>query len=157
MDETIYGLDFGFNNPTALIEVGIKDKNYYLRERLYKSGLTNAALIRQMESLGIPKDCNLYADSAEPARIKEIEEAGWRIYEAEKSVSDGIDFCQRQMFKSLPENDNLHKERRAYKWKEDRHGNIIDEPVKFMDHLMDAMRYAIYTHSRTMEPKIRIV
>ena len=32
-----------------------------------------------------------------------------------------------------------------YKWKTDNDGNTLDEPVKFRDHLMDAMRYAIYT------------
>jgi phage terminase large subunit len=32
-----------------------------------------------------------------------------------------------------------------YKWKTDHDGNTLDEPVKFRDHLMDAMRYAIYT------------
>jgi len=36
-DEVFYGLDFGYNNPTALIEVGIKDDNYYTSEKLYQS------------------------------------------------------------------------------------------------------------------------
>jgi phage terminase large subunit len=37
---------------------------------------------------------------------------------------------------------------KSYKWKEDKNGLILDEPVKFKDHLMDAMRYAIYTFGK---------
>ena len=42
--ETVYGLDFGFNNPSALVEVTFHDNTLYWRELLYKSGLTNAAI-----------------------------------------------------------------------------------------------------------------
>ncbi len=34
--------------------------------------------------------------------------------------------------------------------KEDKDGNILDEPVKFNDHLMDALRYALVSHFRLM-------
>jgi hypothetical protein len=40
---------------------------------------------------------------------------------------------------------NTIKEFRNYKWREDKDGNTLDEPVKFMDHACDAIRYAIYT------------
>ena len=44
-------------------------------------------------------------------------------------------------------NVNLNKERTSYKWKRDRkHDIILDEPIKFRDHALDAMRYALYTH-----------
>jgi phage terminase large subunit len=39
----------------------------------------------------------------------------------------------------------LLDEIKNYKWKTDADGNTLDEPVKFRDHLMDSMRYAIYT------------
>jgi len=41
---------------------------------------------------------------------------------------------------------NLIKEFQGYKWKEDKNGNILDEPVKFNDHALDAVRYGIFTH-----------
>ena len=40
---------------------------------------------------------------------------------------------------------NLIKELRNYKWKTDRNGKKLDEPVKFNDHLTDSLRYAVYT------------
>jgi phage terminase large subunit len=45
----------------------------------------------------------------------------------------------------------LLDEFKNYKWKTDNDGNTLDEPVKFRDHLMDAMRYAIY--SKFAKPK----
>jgi phage terminase large subunit len=41
---------------------------------------------------------------------------------------------------------NLIREIRTYKYREDRSGRVYDEPVKFNDHAMDAMRYAAYSH-----------
>ncbi len=37
---------------------------------------------------------------------------------------------------------NLLEEIQGYKWKVDKDENVLDEPVKFRDHLMDARRYA---------------
>jgi len=44
-DEIIYGLDFGFNNPSALLEIKIQDMVFYEKQLLYESGLTNNDLI----------------------------------------------------------------------------------------------------------------
>jgi len=146
-DETIYGLDFGFNNPSALLEIGIKDTEYYERERLYKTGLTNADLIAELEKLVGNKDNNIYADSAEPARIEEIQRAGYNIYPSKKEVKDGLDFVKRHRVYIHEDSVNHIDEKRGYKYKEDKNGNILEEPVKFRDHLQDCERYALYTHS----------
>ena len=46
---------------------------------------------------------------------------------------------------------NTIKEIQSYKWRKDRAGNILqDQPVKFMDDSMAAMRYGIHSH-RTRE------
>jgi len=37
------------------------------------------------------------------------------------------------------------KEIQTYSWRTDRQGNILEQPVKFNDHAMDAIRYAVYT------------
>ena len=90
----------------------------------------------------------MYADSAEPARIEEIGGAGFDVHPADKSVKDGILYCKRLKFYTTAESVHLNEEKRTYKWKSDRNGNILDEPVKFKDHLMDAKRYALYTHQK---------
>jgi len=143
-DEIIYGLDFGFNNPTALVEIGIKDNEPYILREIYRSQMTNADLISVLKDWQVKG--MIYADSSEPARIEEIARAGFYIRPAEKSVKDGIDFIKRKRIRVAPVCSNFVKEIQGYKWKEDTKGNILDEPVKFMDHAMDAMRYAIYSH-----------
>jgi len=144
-DEIIWGLDFGFNNPSALLKIGIKDGNLYLLEEMYKTGLTNQDLIKELRKRIVTFE-SIYADSAEPARIEEIRRAGFRIYPAQKDVTDGLDFVKRQRIFIHKGCSNTIKEIQGYKYKEDKDGNVLDEPVKFADHLMDAMRYAIYTH-----------
>jgi len=154
-DEIIYGLDFGFNNPTALVQVGIKDGAVWERLVLYRSGLT----LRQLKELlpevigaspyGDPKSVPIYADSSEPGMIQEIYEDGWNIQPAAKgqgSVYAGLMFCKGLRVHVCSDSEDLIKEYRSYMWAQDREGNQLDQPVKFKDHAMDAKRYAEYTH-----------
>lgn len=145
-DETIYGLDFGFNNPTVLVQINIHDGNIYLQQLIYGTKLTNEQLITRMDELVENKRDYIYADCAEPQRIEEISRAGFNVYPAEKSVSNGIDYVKRRKLFIHPDGAELIGEIKKYKWKEDKNGNILDQPVKFMDHAMDAMRYGIYSH-----------
>ena len=147
--EKIYGVDFGYNNPNAVIEAGIKDNEYYLSERLYETHMTNQDLIVKLKEIIKPRNSTIIADSAEPARIDEIKRAGFDIHPASKSVKDGIDHIKSQKLHINKNSINLISELRGYKYKEDKDGNILEDQVKFRDHLTDAMRYAIY------RPKIK--
>jgi phage terminase large subunit len=148
-DTTVYGIDFGFNNPTAVVEVNFKDRICYVREIVYKSGLTTAQMLGLMET-AIPaarqRGTLIMADSAEPDRIKEIQDAGWNCQPVEKvqnSVKAGIDLCRQQRFMIHPDSEHLNYEFERYHWRTDKAGEPLDEPAKFDDHLLDAMRYAI--------------
>jgi len=155
-DETIYGLDFGFNNQTALIEISVKDNCFYLQEILYESKITNQELCRRLEDLIIDRERCMYADSSEPARIQEIFDHGFNVHPAvkhadtivKKGVNEGIDFVKTKHLYITKDSVNVFKEINSYKWKEDKDKNILDEPVKFNDHLMDAIRYALVSHFR---------
>ncbi len=149
--ETIYGLDFGFNDPTAMVEIGISDGEFFVRQRLLQSGWTNGDLISWLNKSSISKNACIYADNAEPARIQEIYNAGYNIYPAIKSVNDGLDFCKRKTLHIYIGSDDLIKEIRAYSYRKNKDGRILEEPIKFNDHLLDAMRYAIYTHFSELE------
>jgi len=161
--DVYYGLDFGFNNPCALLKIGEYDGEIWLEEKIYESRLTNEDLIVKLEYAIPPSQRHdpIYADESEPARIEEIRRAGFNIHPADKSVSDGIDFVKRQKIHSCAENVNLNKERRSYKWRKDKNGIVLDEPVKFNDHLMDAKRYGIYSHqfSKSSEggPRVTVI
>lgn len=152
-DEVIYGLDFGFNNPTALIRIYIKDKNYWWQEVIYQSHLTNSELINKMNALEIPKNDYIFADNAEPQRIEEIKLAGYNIYPSDKDVRKGIDTLRTNSIFVLKDSPNILKEIKSYKWKT-KDERATDDPVKENDHLMDAARYAVHTRLTVAEPDI---
>lgn len=156
-DEIIYGVDFGYNNPSVILEIGIKDGNIYIIKELYKTHLTNSELIEEMKTF-VHANSDVYADAAEPDRIKEIEQAGFNIFGSNKKKKDGIDFLKRKKIYIHENCINTIEEIKNYKYKEDRQGNVLEEPVKFKDHAMDAMRYAVYTHeTKYGEPTIRFI
>ncbi len=136
-----YGLDFGLVNPSAIVKVYLLSGQFYLEERLYKSGITNKDII---EHLTHEEKGDIYADPSAKQMIEEIFRAGYNAYEAHKDVKDGIDLCQRQTLLVPASSVHLIEEIQSYQWKEAKDGNIMSEPVKFNDHLMDAMRYAVY-------------
>jgi phage terminase large subunit len=157
-DETIYGLDFGYNNQTALAEVNIKDNVFYLIELIYQCGLTNSDLINKMKGLQIKKGSYIYCDSAESGRIEELKRAGFNVFPADKCVKDGIDFLKTCKIISRFENNGINKEVLSYCYKQDKDGNLFDEPIKFNDHMMDAIRYAIFSHcKKRKEANIRLL
>jgi len=138
----VYGLDFGFNNPTALVRVTDSDKNLYVEEIIYQSNLTNQDLISLLKK-NVGQNEEIYGDAAEPARIEEIRRAGFNIRPANKSVKDGIDFIKSHRLYINRDSVNLQKEIRSYKYLTNKgQKNTPEEPVKLNDHAMDAMRYA---------------
>ena len=150
-----YGLDFGFNNPSALLQLGLIDNVPYERELLYESHLTTGDLIERFKDLIPNKNNVIVADCSEPARILEIKNAGFNCIACKKgkdSIKRGIDIIKRYRPQIDSESAFLIKEIKGYKWRKDKDGNIIDEPVKIHDHLMDCRRY-IYQH---MMDKVKV-
>lgn len=146
----IWGLDFGFNDPTALVKIGIVDKKHaYIQQKIYRTGLTNSDLINELRKLDIGKD-PIYADNARPEAIEEIYRAGFNIKPCDKgkdSIQNGIDFVKSMNLNIMDDSPDLVKELNNYKWAEDKNGNLIEsKPVDFFNHLLDGTRYALHTH-----------
>jgi len=162
-DDTCYGIDFGWT-CTAVTQIDIQNNEdidfpeAYLTELIYQGthvkdnpkGLTNTDLIKALNVLIPPekkRNCRLYCDGAEPARIAELVAAGFMALPADKDRKTGIDFCKRIKTHTLTSNMNINKERSLYKYPTDENGEVTkDDPVKTNDHSMDANRYGIYTH-----------
>lgn len=156
--EIYYGLDFGFVNPSCLIEVRQDGKEICLIERLHESGLTNSELVERLKKIIPEKERGnrpIYPDVAEPDRIQELIDAGFWCIPSEKDVLDGIDTV-KQFHLNIVDgvgdspycSEHLLKEIRAYSYKKNREGKILEEPIKFNDHAMSAIRYAIHTHNK---------
>ena len=158
VDEVIYGLDFGYNNPSALIKVSISDNEFWLEQLIYETHLTNNDLINKMKALNINRNDSIYCDSAEPARIEEIRKAGFNSRSSDKEVLAGIDFCQAQKLHVLDSSDNLIKELNSYVWEMDKDNKPLDRPVKFNDHALDSFRMCCFTHyGRRVEVRARFI
>jgi phage terminase large subunit len=138
-----YGLDFGYNNPTALVQVCEKDKDLFWKEEIYQSHLTNSDLIPMLKQIVKPHE-TIYCDSAEPNRIEELRRAGIKAIQANKNVKDGIDFIKSRKLFIHSGSANLLKEIKSYKYMDQgkRVGNEPEIPLKLNDHAMDAARYA---------------
>lgn len=136
----VYGLDFGYNHPTALMRVYWHEKDIFIEPVIYESYLTTTNLIDRMSSLDIEKETEIIADYARPEIIAEMNNAGYNVLNANKVVKKGIDNVKT--FGVFAINDkNLEKEYQNYKWKKIG-DTITDEPVKLFDDAMDAVRYA---------------
>lgn len=160
VEHVYYGLDFGYNEPTALIECRMKGKEIWERELLYHTKLTNSDLIVKLNQV-IPVEAKakyyIYADAAEPDRIKEIKDAGFKVKPSIKLITNGIDIVKRYSVHVHEESQNLIKEKKAYSWRKDKHGNVLDEPVDIWNHLMDAERYAVHTGLKREGIRVRFI
>jgi len=136
-----YGLDFGLVNPSAIVKVILHQDKIYLEELFYKANITNSDIIEFFSHQ--PKG-DIYADPSAKQMIAEIQRAGFNAFEGHKGVVEGINLCQRQTLYIPQSSVNLIKEISSYQWKSNKDGQVLDEPIKFNDHLLDSMRYAIW-------------
>lgn len=143
--ETFYGQDYGYNVPSALVKVEVYEGAVYVDEMLYESKLTTNDLIERYKGLGLSRRDEIFSDAAEPKTIEEIKRAGFNPKPADKDVTEGIRKVKGMPLFITGRSTNILKEIKNYKWKTDKAGVVLDEPVKFMDHGVDAIRYAVFT------------
>lgn len=140
-----YGLDFGFSNdPTALVGTYMDGDNIYIDELLYRTGLTNQDIAKELERLGLDRRDEVYADSAEPKSIEEIYRMGWNVKPTSKgAINQGIDLLRRYKLHVTESSSNVIKEMRNYKYIEDKDGNLTNKPIDKYNHACDALRYSV--------------
>lgn len=146
--EIIYGLDFGYTAPCAMVKVEIWDNCIFVEEILYQSGLTITDLSILLKDLAIGSKY-IYADTAEPKSIEELKRYGFNVLPSDKDVWAGILKVKTMPLFIHKNSSHLHDEIAGYKWKIDKDGNTMEEPIKLNDHLLDAFRYAVHTHLTT--------
>ena len=165
VQQVVCGFDFGFKHPAAMVQLGITDEGIYIKELIYAKGKTMKQLInivkRKIPKSGtspqrLSNNTPIYCDSSMPGYIQDLREAGYNAIPAYKgggrgvvtTVRDGINLLKQHKLFVTKDSNNIIKELHQYKWKEDRQGNIYDEPVKMNDDSIDAIRYAAYMHLR---------
>lgn len=140
-----YGLDFGFNDPTALVAIyETKDGEFIVKQLIYESELNSDQYPAALEAAKVDPSILIVADSARPEIISTIRQAGYRIVPADKnagSVMRGIDRVQQKHI--IYDGKDLEREYLSYAWRKTRTGKTLEEPQDGQDHLMDALRYAL--------------
>lgn len=146
--ETYYGLDFGFSqDPSALVEVSVKDKEIYIREIIYEPGLTNEDLAFLIKDKGITRMDTIVADSSEPKSIAELNRLGLSVRGVKKgagSVLFGIQKMRQFKIRIQEDSVNLIQEFDNYRYKKDRSGRVTSQTDgRSGDHAIDAVRYCV--------------
>ena len=140
-----YGLDFGFSNdPSSLCATYVKDDDMYVKELLYRTGLTNQDISREFETLGLDRRDEVFADSSEPKSIEELYRMGWNVKGKKKyEINYGIDLVRRYKLHVTKDSTNAIKELESYKFVEDKNGNPTNKPLDANNHFCDSLRYSV--------------
>lgn len=143
-DDEAIGQDFGFNHANAILKLGIKDGNIYICSEQYEREKDTSEHIEMANALTLPKNKIMWCDSAEPDRIKMWSKAGYRampVHKHDGCVKGSIDWLKQRKIYIHPDCTNTISEISGWRWKKDRDGNYLDEPVPIMDDAMAALRY----------------
>ena len=153
--EPVFGLDYGDPSPNALVACYVKEGEHtvdvWVDELVYEGNMHNKELMERMDSdIGVQQP-EIYADSAEPKRIEEMNNyrrsdgTGFYVIGVDKgpdSIKNGIDIVKRCRLHITARSTNVLSEIRFYKWRKFK-DILMDEPVKYKNHAMDAMRYCL--------------
>lgn len=155
----VFGMDFGFtNDPTTLIEIRMVHGALYVKEHIYRKGLTNQDISRLIKDLEITDQ--IIADSAEPKSIEELKREGIWVSPAQKgkdSIMYGIQRINEYQVNIHASSKNLIEEFSSYIWAKDRHGQSTNKPIDDFNHGIDAIRYALTDKLRRKKLDFSIV
>lgn len=146
------GVDFGFNHASVCLLVAHRDEDVYILQEIYAKEKTNAEFIGLLGRGYISRNTLMYCDSAEPDRIKELKQVGYRAYPVKKepnSVRQQIEFLRQRKIYIDGSCSNTIREIQAYRYKKDHTtGECIDEPLELDDDCIAALRYSIEPYRR---------
>ena len=138
--EFVYGIDYGFVHPSALVKVWYYENEIYVEELMYESYLTSNDIVGRIDGL-VERDKVIVAEVARPEINADIQAAGYSIINADKSIKAGINAVKTFKVYINSGAKNLIKEYQNYKWKK-QGDHVLDEPIKVLDDGMDGIRYA---------------
>jgi len=152
------GIDWGFNSPTALVEVYKHEDSLFINEKLYVRGMTVPDILHKMESMKIDKTDTIWADSALPQNIEELKRNRWNVKPVKKKpIMHGLDLIRRHKIYITKNSRNIMEEFSTYKYKEDKDGYLLDVPEDDNNHAIDAIRYVLESELIKRTGKITIL
>lgn len=167
--EYILGVDYGTTNPTAFSLIGIDrtkspmcwvEREYYYDSHVELSQKTDFEFAEDLKKFILGLNVKtIYIDPAAASFKAELQRQGvLNVLDANNEVLNGIRFVSTLMttgdFKVGKNCTNTIKELGTYSWDERAKSLGIDKPRKESDHLLDSIRYALYTHFKSMSQDI---
>lgn len=139
-----FGLDFGFNDPDAMVKVAIdrRRKIIYADEQIYKSG-NSADQLKTILSDRCKRNDLIVADCADARMISYLSNYFhiMPVNKAKFSIPEALKMMQDYEIVITENSINLSKELNNYIWNDKKAG----VPIDAFNHLIDAMRY-IFMH-----------
>ena len=139
-----YGMDFGFSvDPTAMVALYRFNKEVYIKEIIYNANLRNIDISNKMTAAGVDPYKPIYCDDADPKTRAELQALGWvNCTRANKDyINASIEILQGFTLNVTESSVNLINELRNYRWKTDKSGAALNEPIDSFNHSIDALRY----------------
>lgn len=149
-----YGLDWGFNDPNAVVEMMYNAGRLFLRQLVYEGNLENEELMIKMRQRGVKPTSKVFYDCARPDNAKTFKKGieygpnamkGFHMIPSRKgpdSIKYGIRELQDVEIYYTDDSPDIEKEFEEYHWALDANKEPTDEPEDECNHAMDAIRYA---------------
>ena len=158
--EYCISMDYGIQNPTAMLLWGKSGDTWYLVREYYHSGRdsniqkTDEQYYDALCDLAGDLRCDVIIDPSASSFIALCRQRGkFRVLKADNSVIEGIQHTASALssgkIKISPTCENTIKEFGLYSWNPD---SPEDAVIKENDHAMDAMRYFVQT-KRLFRPR----
>lgn len=140
----VIGMDFGYNDPTAILDIRFSDGIIWVDELCYMSEMLTRDIAQVLQDNNLAQ-VRIIADCAGISSINELKKVyRFKVEPSKKgadSIVHGIQTLQAYPMRVTRRSTNVRKELEVYKWKEDKNGNTMNEPIDNFNHALDALRY----------------
>lgn len=158
-ERILYGVDFGFTNPSAIAVIGKYLGTYYLIDEFYQRQVTDNQLIDVLQGkISQYGNGTVWCDPSAPGSIQKMKDAGIKAVKANNDIISGIR-NQRTLMDTFslfisPQCKNFISEIREYVWDDN---EKRERPVPINDHMLDSVRYCLLSDSGQRKLKSRAV
>jgi len=145
--ERIAGVDFGFRNPAAVLDIRTDGERFWVEDEWYKQERTDLQIAEYVAQNRFEE---VYPDPESPGAIEELKRKNVNIREVIKG-KDSVEVGIKRIKELLISNKlkvnarciNLISEFEMYTYDDKKEGNQPEKPLKANDHALDALRYVI--------------
>lgn len=149
-DNKFGGIDFGYtNDPTAAVRVSRIANKLFIHELCYQPAMTPTQIHQLFSGVGFKEDEPIYCehDGDMIRQMRALEMFAVAARKGPNSIKPGILKLKEYEVLFTASSKNIKFEKEKYMWMIDPETNkATNTPIDTNNHLMDAIRYAVYSH-----------